>query len=294
MDKAPLVADIVSTWLERGQDRPTLVFAVNRAHAKHIEQQFQAAGVTTGYLDAYSDLEERNQIARDFEAGTIRVVCNVGVLTTGVDWDVRCIILARPTRSEILYTQIIGRGLRTAEGKDFCLILDHSDTTIKLGFVTDIIHDKLDDGRAKATVKEKKTILPKECPKCAFLKPPKTKVCPSCGFEAQPVAGVDNEEGELHELTKDGRVKVQKWTVEQKQKFYNELLGYAHLKGYKKGWAYHAYRGKFGVGPANTFNEEPHTMIRGETESWIRHYNIRKAKAREKAAGAKFDAKHPN
>jgi hypothetical protein len=293
MDKAPLVADIVSTWLDRGQNRPTLVFAVNRAHAKHIEQQFTAAGVTTAYLDAFTDLEERNRIGKAFENGDVRVVCNVGVLTTGVDWDVRCIVLARPTRSEILYTQIIGRGLRTAEGKDHCLILDHSDTTIKLGFVTDISHDKLDDGTARRNAVERKQALPKECPSCAFLKPPKTKVCPACGFEAKPANGVETEEGELHELTKDGRVKIEKWTMEQKQKFYNELLGYAHLRGYKKGWAYHAYRGRFGVGPANTFNEQPHIMIRAETESWIRHYNIRKAKAREKAAGARFDARYP-
>ena len=68
-------------------------------------------------------------------------------MTTGVDLDVRCIILARPTKSEILYTQIVGRGLRTAEGKQDCLILDHSDTTLRLGFVTDIHHEHLDDGR---------------------------------------------------------------------------------------------------------------------------------------------------
>jgi superfamily II DNA or RNA helicase len=59
------------------------------------------------------------------------------------------VILARPTKSEILYTQIIGRGLRTAHGKDHCLILDHSDTTLRLGFVTDIHHTTLDDGAKK-------------------------------------------------------------------------------------------------------------------------------------------------
>ena len=54
----------------------------------------------------------------------------------GIDWDVRCIILARPTKSEMLFVQIIGRGLRLAEGKEDCLILDHSDTHLRLGFVT--------------------------------------------------------------------------------------------------------------------------------------------------------------
>ena len=85
-------------------------------------------------------------IGRRLREGQIKVVCNVYCLTTGVDWDVRCIILARPTKSEILYTQIIGRGLRTAEGKTDCLVLDHSDTTLRLGFVTDIHHETLDDG----------------------------------------------------------------------------------------------------------------------------------------------------
>ena len=58
----------------------------------------------------------------------------------------RCIILARPTKSEMLFVQMIGRGLRTADGKADCLILDHSDNHLRLGFVTDIHHDKLDDG----------------------------------------------------------------------------------------------------------------------------------------------------
>jgi DNA repair protein RadD len=62
----------------------------------------------------------------------------------------RCLILARPTKSEMLFVQIIGRALRTAPGKDHALILDHSDTTQRLGFVTDIHHDRLDDGSKEA------------------------------------------------------------------------------------------------------------------------------------------------
>jgi DNA repair protein RadD len=127
MDKSALVADVVTTWVERGQGRPTLCFAVDRAHAKHLQQRFLEAGVETGYVDAYSEINERKEIARQFHAGEIKVVCNVGVLTTGIDWDVRCIILARPTKSEILFVQMTGRGLRTAKGKSDCLILDHSD-----------------------------------------------------------------------------------------------------------------------------------------------------------------------
>ena len=87
-----------------------MCFAVNRVHANHLQQKFLAAGVQAGYVDAYTDRDERREIARQFHAGEIKVVCNVGVLTTGIDWDVRCIILARPTKSEMLFVQMIGRG----------------------------------------------------------------------------------------------------------------------------------------------------------------------------------------
>lgn len=122
MNRPPLVADLVETWLRRGEQRSTLCFAVDRAHAKHLQVKFEEAGVPTGYVDAYTEPGERALIRDRFHAGELRVVCNVGCLTTGVDWDVRCIILARPTKSEMLFCQIIGRGLRTADGKQDCLL----------------------------------------------------------------------------------------------------------------------------------------------------------------------------
>lgn len=114
MDKKPLVADIVETWMKLGQNRPTLCYGVTRVHAKHIQQEFERAGVPCGYIDSYTELDERRQIAKQFADGELKVICNVGVLTTGIDWDVRCIILARPTKSDMLFQQIVGRSLRTA------------------------------------------------------------------------------------------------------------------------------------------------------------------------------------
>lgn len=287
MDKGALVADIVSTWLARGENRPTICFCVNRAHAKNVADQFEKNGVAAGYMDAFTDRLERTRIVRRFEAGEIKVLCNVGVLTTGFDSDVRCIILARPTKSEMLFVQMVGRGLRPAEGKADCLILDHSDTTIRLGFVSDIHHDALDDGKRKAkNEREKKEPLPKECPRCTFLRPPKVKECPACGFVAQAVSGVEVEKGDLHEITRDRRIKPKDWSMDQKAAFYAELLLHAKLRGYKAGWAYHAYKNRLGVGPHHTLPATPAQMISAETQGWIRHYNIAKAKAREAGNGA--------
>jgi DNA repair protein RadD len=205
MDKSPLVADIVSTWLKHGINRPTLCFAVNRLHAQHIQAKFQEAGVSAGYVDCFSTPSERIEMREKFASGEYQVVCNVGVLTMGVDWNVRCIILARPTKSEILFVQIIGRGLRPAADKDHCLILDHSDTTSRLGFVTDIHHDELDDGERRIAATRDRIKLPKECPQCSCLRPPTTNVCPHCGFEATPINNVMVLDGELREVDRKSK-----------------------------------------------------------------------------------------
>ena len=285
MDQKNLVADIVSTWLEKGQNRPTVCFAVNRIHAKNIQEQFIQCGIKAAYMDAFTNLHERAEIVKQFENGDVKIICNVGVLTTGFDADVRCVILARPTKSEILYTQMIGRGLRTADGKDHCLILDHSDTTLRIGFVTDITCSQLDDGSSRRAAKEKAKPLPKECPACSFLRPPRVKACPACGFVAAPKCEVEVEDGELLELTRDKKARVKDIGMAEKQRFYSELVAHAMLRGYNKGWASHAYRDKFKVWPANELRAEPAAMISPATESWIRSRNIRKAKARENQFG---------
>jgi DNA repair protein RadD len=283
MSDAPLVADIVDTWLQRAENRSTFCFAVDRAHAKHLQAKFAEAGVSTGYIDAYTPISERSEIERKFHDGNIRVVCNVGCLTTGIDWDVRCIVLARPTKSEILFVQIIGRGLRTSEGKEDCLILDHSDTHLRLGFVTDIHHDVLDDGRPRARSKACDRIrLPKECPHCTFLKPPRTPNCPACGFKAEAVDKVEVADGELVEIT--GRRKRGDTASEDEQAaFYAQLMGYARAHGYAGGWAAHKFRDKFGVWP-NDYKDVPAVQPTPKVLSWIKSRQIAWAKSKQRHA----------
>jgi superfamily II DNA or RNA helicase len=116
-----LTANIVETWLKQGRGRPTFCFAVDRAHAKLLEKQFTDAGVRTAYQDQHTKDHERKAIKRCFHDGTYEVVVSVGTMIVGTDWDVRCISDAQPTLSEMRHVQKIGRGLRTAEGKDCCI-----------------------------------------------------------------------------------------------------------------------------------------------------------------------------
>jgi DNA repair protein RadD len=279
MDKDALVADVVSTWQARAEGRPTLCFAVNRVHAKHLQQRFIDAGVNAGYIDCFTEKDERKEIARQFHTGEIKVVCNVGVLTTGIDWDVRCVILARPTKSEILFVQMIGRGLRTADGKADCLILDHSDNHVRLGFVTDITHEALDDGKPRPKAERKaKEKLPKPCPKCTFLKPPKTLACPACGFVPVPKCDLVSQDGELIEL--DSRRAAKQSTQEERIIFYGELRNIADQRSYKTGWAAQQYKTKFGSFPPWAWNHRPTCAPSAATLSWVKSRQIAFAKSR--------------
>lgn len=277
MSEAKLTADIVKTWLEKGEDRATLAFCVDRAHAKKLTEQFEAAGVSCGYVDAFTSRLERNEIAEKFRARLYQVVCSVGTLTTGIDWDVRCIILARPTKSEILYVQIIGRGLRTALGKTECLILDHSDSTLSLGFVTDIHHESLDDGSARQSgtiQKEKEEPKPKECPACHVLKAPKVHVCPHCGFAPAKQPTVEVKDGELVEL------RPGKTDIGSKQEVYSGLLWIATARGYKDGWVANQYRQAFGVWPARLVDRP--MVPSNKLQSWVTSQQIRYWKGKER------------
>src|SRR5262249_54580384 len=156
-------------------------------------------------------------------------------LTLGTDWPfVSCISLCRPSKSEALYVQIIGRGLRTAEGKTDLLVLDHSDTTLRLGFVTDIHPDELDDGKPRKASKRDDKPLPKECPSCGALKRPQAPKCWSCGFEPKVISKQKFADGTLVEL------KAAQIDRKTRQRWYSMLLGIARERGFKPGWVAHA------------------------------------------------------
>jgi DNA repair protein RadD len=248
MDDAVLVGDVVSTWQEKGENRPTFLFAVNCDHARHLYERFIEAGVGAAYMDGDTLPDERRDIFARFRAGAVKVICSVGVLTTGVDEDVRCIIDAQPTRSQILHVQKIGRGLRTAPGKDFLLVLDHAGNHLRLGRVTDIFHGKLHDGTPKAEAErkaEKGEPLPKLCPECKAVISKRDETCPQCGHRFTAYTKIRHQDGELVLLGSGEQGRIGPTELER-QTFYRECLGHGRDKGWKPGAAYYQFPGKYG------------------------------------------------
>ena len=115
---------------ELARDRRTIAFCVTVNHARHLCQSLNLLGVPAGVVHGSMKSDARAQALADFRAGVVQVLCNVAVLTEGFDDPgVSCVAMARPTRSEGLYAQCVGRGTRLHPGKKDCLILDFVDVS---------------------------------------------------------------------------------------------------------------------------------------------------------------------
>jgi superfamily II DNA or RNA helicase len=287
-----LVANIVETWKQMANGRPTVCFACSRAHADQLAKEFNENGIGAAYLDCESPMREREEVRARMLRGEVKVVCNVDVIGLGVDWpEVSCISYCRPTMSDIRYCQNIGRGLRSAPGKEDLIILDHSTTTMRLGFVDEIYsyHPTLDDGKIKP--KKEVVLLPKECPACHLLKPPRAVKCPHCAHEvAMHADPVKCERGTLREVRTitDPMTELRK-RLPDKQHVFGQLWWWALQKGYKTGYAAVKCKEIFGSFP-RAREPEPETIshptaellnwLYTSTQQWARRQSYGRAKAR--------------
>ena len=279
-----IIGDVVQTWVKHAENRPSFYYCVNLAHARKLREEFEREGVTCGYVDGSMTRDVRTKVLRMYREGRFKIVVNYGVLTTGIDEDVRCIGICRIIKSEIDWVQIIGRGLRTdnprkrvigMEPKVDCLVIDHGgnltrDDGTALPPAEEIYHDYLDTTDPKSKKKpfqdDPKPATHRKCAKCGALIPPKTLRCPGCGDESFSTnSGVRTVDAEFHEFGKE-RPRVAH--RDAKQVFYSELLEIARRRGYQDGWVAHTYRRKFSVWPRN-LERVPISHPRGKTWDFV-------------------------
>lgn len=105
-------------------------FACNVAHSKFITAVLLYFGISSAHLDGKTDRAMRRKIIEDFRSNRLQVLCNVGILSTGFDApNTDVVFIARPTNSVVLYSQMIGRGLRgpAIGGTPSCRIINTRD-----------------------------------------------------------------------------------------------------------------------------------------------------------------------
>lgn len=123
---------ILQALRDYGRGRRTVVFAAGVQHAQTLLALATQAHMPAALITGTTPADERHHILQAFHAGTIPTLFNVAVLTEG--WDepaIECLILARPTKSLPLFTQIVGRGVRPSPetGKTELTLVDLVDVT---------------------------------------------------------------------------------------------------------------------------------------------------------------------
>ena len=121
---------LVKAYRDFAPGRRAIVFCVDVAHAKDVHRAFAEAGIGAAPIWGELSRDERRRTLAAFSAGTIDVVTNCNVLTEGFDEPrVDCVIMARPTRSKLLYAQMVGRGTRLHPGKKDLMVIDVADNS---------------------------------------------------------------------------------------------------------------------------------------------------------------------
>lgn len=164
---------------------------------------------------------ERDSILKEFTEGGLRCVVNQEILTTGFDCpQIDFIACTRPTNSPVLWLQILGRGMRVAEGKTDCLVYDFTGNARRCGPVD------------KPNIPKKKSNKPGDCPmricdgilhdrysgkpkKCATEMHPSVRECPVCGKEFEFKEAELDEKASTAELLSCDQPVVEIWRVKK-------------------------------------------------------------------------------
>ncbi len=287
MDRPKLVGDIVAHWHRHAERRKTVVFASSVGHSIHLADEFVRSGVRAEHIDGSTPKEERDAILRRLSSGDLELVTNCMVLTEG--WDqpaVSCCVIARPTKSTAFYRQMAGRVIRPAPGKTDALILDHAGATFLHGFVeAPVIWSLSEDKRAETPVQVSRGLSERTLLTCSQCSAVRTggKPCPECGFLPKRSGEyIHTREGELARVQRDGIIRPQNYSPEEKRDWHAGLLYLALERGNKPGAAAHRFKAKFGHWPLDRFvTPKPPSA---EVLAWNRHCQIRYAKAMQKAA----------
>lgn len=283
---SPLVGDVPVTWLQRAPGRRTAVFAVNVKHSIALRDAFLRHGVAAEHVDGAMPTREREAAFDRFRDGRTQVLTNCQLASYGFDLpELDCVVLARPTKSLVLYLQMVGRGLRPAAGKADCLVLDHSGCVHRHGFAHEERFWTL-DGHAELSVEARERGAKTEdkqltCPDCACVFSG-TRTCPSCGYYFEPAGKVVRTlDGELVEIGARASADTQDRMV-----FYTELMGYAKQHGFKAGWAAHKFKERHGTFPPWAWNDLPVAQPGLETSRWLTSRYIAWKKRRQSEGAA--------
>jgi superfamily II DNA or RNA helicase len=115
----------IAKWRELAEDKATLAFCCSHTHARKVCEAFEAQGIPAETYLSFDNRASRRSCLDRLASGELKVLCSVDVLNEGADVPfAECLLFLRPTESERIFFQQLGRGLRRCPGKRFCTVID--------------------------------------------------------------------------------------------------------------------------------------------------------------------------
>ena len=247
-----VTGDAITHYQKLAAGKRAVAFCVSVTHARAIADAFNAKGIASESIDGSLDREERSRRIAAFRAGRILVLASCELVSEGFDLPaIEVGISLRPTASEGLWLQQVGRCLRTMADKSSAIILDHAGNTHRHGLPTDDREWSL-DGREKKVAKEKVPSA-RTCKVCFACSPATATACVECK-EPFPVKArkLEQRDGTLEEVTQAHRRTRPRNDADTLE----GLIQLGRIRGYKNavGWAHHVYTARQKKKYKETFN----------------------------------------
>lgn len=237
--------------------KATVVFAASVAESRELARALCDRGLKAVHVDGDLDDGERELRMGGFEAGDAEIICNYLILAEG--WDctrVDTVVIARGVGSQLMFRQIVGRGLRAHEGKTDCQVVDLRGSVHTWLPVDFPVEHTLKGITRKKSVS---SLALASCPQCGAIFE-RVPTCPRCGtwatvpkppakIKARPLASLSPE------------AVVATWA--QKRKAFDALVVEAKENGFKPGWVGYRFKELYGEWPRFKITDQ--WVAKGET-----------------------------
>lgn len=229
VDKPVITGSAVQHYKDICPGARAVVFCTSVKHAQHVVDEFNAAGYRFSLLVGEPGMSdsERTAAVKGLADGSLDGVCTCDLVSEGFDIpDLSCCIMLRPTQSESLFLQQVGRVMRPSEGKTQAWLLDHVGNVgrhvdgqfkPKHGLPSSPREWTL-EGRKKGKKKAAdEVITAKQCPKCFHVFEPAPEwfhdpKCPKCSAvmaQKKAVRELEQVDGKLTKVEQDMQVQMQ-------------------------------------------------------------------------------------
>jgi len=246
VNKPTVTGDAIEHYKRICPEKRAVVFCVSRKHADDVAVQFNLAGVPAASIDGSLSDRDRFQRIKDLKNGYIKVLTSCELISEGFDLPtIEAAIMLRPTKSLAIYIQQAGRALRTAEGKQNAIILDHVGNCFRFGAIEQI-NDWSLEGLSKKTKEKENLPIVRRCKMCFAILSMSAKRCHLCNSEPEiSERELKYIEGQLQAIEKE-KLKIDQQKERKSAWTLDALIALGIKRGMKNphGWAWHVMNGR--------------------------------------------------